>query len=326
MQDLVLNAHLEAVCHFLEAAADDEQRQGVLSVKRRRALAKAVVGGVLMLVGAAAVIYGGLDVFGQVPLPGGRFVLMAGVVIVPLSGAALLTSIAQIGSAAESSGIDDIDRLCRTFYSVALCDRTPDLRTKQEELVAVAECFPVPVLQAYERSAAQVLRPVERAAADSAACACSRCGRRAERAVPARVSLPVKSQKEVAGLFVVCERCHGTTCYACEDGSTPEELRLICPQCGYSAGGWNGLARRWQALQDACSEDPTATYVLTSVEVGQSPRDDGRVVDLSIRLQGLGFGELQVKNAAIKAGDSWLLLTPEPLLEREVELQAVAAP
>jgi hypothetical protein len=74
---------------------------------------------------------------------------------------------------------------------------------------------------------------------------------------------------------------------------------------------WSEVANRWESCRKKVTQEDIS-FELQNQEIERNARDDPRVVDVNIHLKGKPFGQVTFQNVALKIGESWFLMSPEP--------------
>lgn len=74
---------------------------------------------------------------------------------------------------------------------------------------------------------------------------------------------------------------------------------------------WTEIANGWESCRKKVTQEDIS-FELKNQEIERSARDDPRVVDVNIHLKGKPFGQVAFQNVALKIGESWFLMSPEP--------------
>jgi hypothetical protein len=328
MRDIVIENRIPEIIGFFDLPDSlTKQSEGVTQIKKSKALGNFGIAIVLIVLGALASIYGIADVFGGKKLPMGVLFLIGGPIMVLGGVYMVFSSTARAATASQVSFATDVETLCRTFYTNALCKKTTDFGSKDDQIVDVCQFIPVPILENYRKSGWDILIGKSKPRSGAQPIGCTQCQKKADHSETHYTSIPVstkyreehrsqepaETQNLIKNLYLKCQSCGSVVCYECVAYAAPRARRFLCPICGKATNGWDGLANRWMNLRHS-KTDQDVDFSLSSVVVDQVPRSDRRIVDVTIHLSATPFGTLVLSNVAFNVEDKWFLASPEPIL------------
>jgi uncharacterized integral membrane protein len=74
---------------------------------------------------------------------------------------------------------------------------------------------------------------------------------------------------------------------------------------------WTEVANKWESCRKKVAQEDIS-FELQNLEIERNVRDDPRVVNVVIHLKGKPFGCVAFQNVALRIGESWFLMSPEP--------------
>jgi hypothetical protein len=153
MEDITIEKQIEDTTMYLaDSDVITKQIEGIMQIKRSKALKSIGLAVVFIVLGALLSFYGVADVFTDKKLPMGVLFLIGGPILFVISMGTIISHSARAASASQVNFATDLEDLCRTFYTNAFCKKTTDIESKDDQIVDLCQFFLLRVLQHYNKS------------------------------------------------------------------------------------------------------------------------------------------------------------------------------
>lgn len=216
--------------------------------------------------------------------------------------------------------LKSLEKECSRFYNVMFCKKVEDnLFGPIERIVNVNHFIPVPVLKSYESAGWETYIVDDKETSGSlTSIECFKCKKKTENCKHTALSMPMSTKsgnknEETHPTYLKCENCGNFICNNCMSSTACNVMRCICPLCGKATNGWKGLVDRWINARHLKTQN-NVDFQLSKVKIDKNQRNDPRIFDIIIHLQGKPFGSITFANVAINIYGYWFLSSPEPII------------